>query len=285
MANRLRTIYWEMTQLINTTASRYSFNRCVPGILSEIAGDIKNRRILDVGCGIGKYSKLFAGNQYIGIDVGDYQFEKNLIEDSSFCRANVEDIPFKDNTFDIIFSSFMIEHVESADKALLSVYRALKQGGWFLSSTGTKWARPMGEMHKLFWKEDDDSVGQAHHYFEIDELRNLYDKAGFEDIDIRYVGGPLATSIELVITFFRLLTMKIKGQTYTHGRNSDETGNKAIKKKSMFSRILGAVWVLLQFPVRWTLYEISFWFDLVLSNLGGARFVVVTASRRDIVRQ
>lgn len=280
MTSRLRNTYWKMAQLINTTASRYSFNRRVPRILSETAGDIENCLVLDVGCGIGEYSKLFSGNKYIGIDIGDYQFKKQLIEDSSFCRANVEDIPFKDNTFDIVFSSFMIEHVESAEKALLSIKKVLKPGGCFLASTGTRWARPMGEMHKLFWNEDDDSIGQAHHYFEIYELQSLYDKAGFEDIEIRYAGGPLATSIELIIVFFRFLTMKIKGQKYTHGRNSDETGNKTIIKKSMVSRSIGAIWVLLQFPIRWMFYEISFWFDLVLSNLGGARFVIVTACRK-----
>ena len=31
------------------------------------------------------------------------------------------------------------------------------------------------------------SIGQAHHYFEADELISLYDNAGFEDIEVRYL--------------------------------------------------------------------------------------------------
>ena len=73
--------------------------------------------------------------------------------------------------------------------------------------------------------------------------------------------------------------MKLSGRKYTHGRNLDEAGSIVVKKRGLFPRFLGAAWVVVQFPFRWILYEMVFWFELLISRLGGARYVVVTARR------
>jgi ubiquinone/menaquinone biosynthesis C-methylase UbiE len=279
MANIVRRTYRRMAELINISASRFSYDRRVTSMLTGIIDLGKELRVLDAGCGIGKYSKLFGGMLYVGVDRGDYRFRRDLIEHSSFCRASVLDLPFEDETFDIVFSSFMIEHVQDMDGALVSMYRVLKRGGLVLISTGSRWARPLGEMHAIFWKEEDESIGQAHHYFSVRELEKLLDGAGFGEIEIQRVGGPFAFLSDFFRTFFRLLGMKMTGRRYMHGRNSDETGKQSPQKRSSIPRMVRAAWVVVQFPVRRLYYEISYWLDRLLCRVGGARFLVVTARK------
>lgn len=45
-------------------------------------------------------------------------------------KMDVHDIPFEDNTFDIVFCNHVLEHVEDDIKVLKEFYRVLKPGGW-----------------------------------------------------------------------------------------------------------------------------------------------------------
>jgi len=45
-------------------------------------------------------------------------------------KANILKIPFEDNTFDVIFCNHVLEHIEDDKKAMLELYRVMKNGGW-----------------------------------------------------------------------------------------------------------------------------------------------------------
>ncbi len=45
-------------------------------------------------------------------------------------KMDVHDIPFEDNTFDVVFCNHVLEHVEDDEKVLSEFYRVLKPGGW-----------------------------------------------------------------------------------------------------------------------------------------------------------
>ncbi|GEM_PF-3000443 len=275
----MRSFFAFMVDVLVTSASRYSYNRRISRILKSIVPDMKNLLVLDAGCGEGEYFRLFGGNTYIGIDIGDYNFKRSLIDGAHFCRARIEELPFRHGTFDLVFSSFMIEHVEDIAAALASIGDVLKARGAIFLSTGTKWARYTGEMHSLFWKASDDSIGQAHHYFDVGELTNIIRDAGYKGVSACYVGGPFATCIELVITFFRLLIMKLRGERYMHGRDSDEAESANEERNSGIAHFIWKLTVPLQFCIRLPLYEISYWMDLLLSPLRLSRFVVITANQ------
>jgi SAM-dependent methyltransferase len=277
MINLLRHTFRYMTRVIGTSASRYSYNRRLPAILAEMHLDMRGKRVLDAGCGDGRYSSLFDGANYTGIDIGKYDFKRGLIGNAGFCRARVDEPPFENDTFDFVISSFMLEHVADVPGVLASIRSLLKPGGGMMLSTGTKWARPVGEMHHLFWRKQDESVGQAHHYFDLQELVKLHREAGFENVSVQLVGGPIAISIEVVIVFFRLLMMKIRGRRYTHRRDSDETGKAVQVRRNSIGHLVWKVLVPLQFCIRWTLYEFSYWVDRALLPLRCAQFVVIKA--------
>jgi len=45
-------------------------------------------------------------------------------------KMNVLDIPFPENTFDVVFCNHVMEHVEDDIKAMQEIQRVLKKGGW-----------------------------------------------------------------------------------------------------------------------------------------------------------
>ena len=45
-------------------------------------------------------------------------------------KMDVHDIPFEENTFDVVFCNHVLEHVEDDIKVLKEFYRVLKPGGW-----------------------------------------------------------------------------------------------------------------------------------------------------------
>jgi SAM-dependent methyltransferase len=44
-------------------------------------------------------------------------------------KADICDLPFDDNTYDIIFCNHVLEHIPNDEKAMLELYRVLKPGG------------------------------------------------------------------------------------------------------------------------------------------------------------
>ncbi len=45
-------------------------------------------------------------------------------------KADICNLPFKDNSFDIIFCNHVLEHIPDDTKAMQELYRILKPGGW-----------------------------------------------------------------------------------------------------------------------------------------------------------
>lgn len=45
-------------------------------------------------------------------------------------KADICKLPFKDNTYDIIFCNHVLEHIPDDTKAMQELYRVLKPGGW-----------------------------------------------------------------------------------------------------------------------------------------------------------
>jgi ubiquinone/menaquinone biosynthesis C-methylase UbiE len=98
----------------------------------------KKGTFLDVGCGAGyamKKAKDEFDSKVYGIDpqpgqhgVGREGSNYN-IDDITIIQATAEKIPFEDNTFDVVYSSHVLEHVASEEKSLNEMKRVLKDDG------------------------------------------------------------------------------------------------------------------------------------------------------------
>lgn len=45
-------------------------------------------------------------------------------------KADIQNLPFENDTFDVIFCNHVLEHVDDDKKALSELYRVMKPGGW-----------------------------------------------------------------------------------------------------------------------------------------------------------
>ena len=108
-------------------------------------GDVKGKKILDVGCGNGVYLLTMAkmGGQVSGQDISPEAIadnEKLLRKNGANAELKVGDaakLLFGDNSFDGVFSADFFEHIsyEQKVRVISEVYRVLKPGGVFVIKT------------------------------------------------------------------------------------------------------------------------------------------------------
>lgn len=88
-------------------------------------------RILDAGCGTGKFFGMeFAreiGCQLVGIDLRQDLSANSEIDFG--VRAELSGLPFADGSFDVVNCRLVIEHVDFPGTVLKEFYRVLKPGG------------------------------------------------------------------------------------------------------------------------------------------------------------
>jgi ubiquinone/menaquinone biosynthesis C-methylase UbiE len=174
--------------------------------LSKYAKD--NFKILDLGCGSGRLYHLFEefqGVDYVGVDQSEGQIEiaKEKFPELDFQVAEMKELPFTDNEFDIIYCIATFHHLPdeaSRIKSLNEMKRVLKTGGqiimtnWNLNSKTTKKMvekrkfKKDGQDVMVPWLNSDGEVlGERYYYaFSVEELEDLFKKTDLQLEDQYY---------------------------------------------------------------------------------------------------
>ena len=107
----------------------------------KILGDVRGKNILDLGCGFGVHAKILKGKggHVIGVDTAQSMLEigRSMYPDLELLLIKEREMPFPDETFDIVISDLVIMMIESKEKIqdiVNGIYRILKRGGIFLFS-------------------------------------------------------------------------------------------------------------------------------------------------------
>jgi len=98
----------------------------------------ENKRVLDVGCGTGRWTR-FVADRALTVDAVDPSDAVNIASkfladhgNVRLSRATVDKLPFADYSFDFIFSLGVLHHVPDTQLAMDQCVRKLKPGGYFL---------------------------------------------------------------------------------------------------------------------------------------------------------
>ena len=164
--------------------------------------------IMDFGCGQGSLlsvlSESFSVSNLSGCDISDQLCENARIKvPSADVRvADLEDLPFKDNSIDCGFATEVLEHMETPVKALKEIHRVLKPNSKLLISLPNKdWFKfdeYLGKREK-FQPVDDK-------FYTVSEMEEFLMEAGYSVIKVRggenlYFGGGLPRLIEKIALF------------------------------------------------------------------------------------
>lgn len=149
--------------------------------LKYVISKYSTGKILDVGCGNKPYEHLFDFNKetYIGCDV--VQSSDNKVD--VLCLAT--NIDFPDETFDTVFSTQVMEHVNNSDLMMKECNRVLKQNGIFILSVPLCW-----ELHE-----------EPYDFFRFTKygLDELCTRNNFEILELIPNGGKWAAIFQMNI--------------------------------------------------------------------------------------
>lgn len=108
--------------------------------------DWKGMRIMDAGCGMGRYSRVAheLGADVVAIDLGTALIRLKDLADASdrmhIVQGNLMSPPIKKNSFDIVYSLGVIHHTPSAHQTFRKLSELVKPGGrlsvWVYGTNG-----------------------------------------------------------------------------------------------------------------------------------------------------
>jgi ubiquinone/menaquinone biosynthesis C-methylase UbiE len=189
-------------------------------------------RLLDGGCAYGYGTKFFArkAKETYGVDPNNelVDIAKKRYKYIKFYKSGLENMPFKDNFFDVVVMTDVIEHVENEVKAFSEIYRVLKKGGCLIITSPYKGLFSFMDVEnypyfvrtKLPWiyrllKKGEKRIskpgyerGKHKHYF-IKDIIRLLDCSSFKGNylikkNFRYglIMGPLIGNLNLFLSLF-----------------------------------------------------------------------------------
>lgn len=162
---------------------------------------IKNKTVLDVGCGFGWCEFTFSKyhpKKMIGIDPSEESIKiarKFKHPSCSFKIGNALKLPFKDNTFDTVMSWEVLEHIpkNTEEQMFKEIYRVLKPGGQvFLSTQYRNFFATV--LDPAWW-----FVG--HRHYRRRDIKNFAEKANLSIKKI-YTKGGMYTIIGTMNMYF-----------------------------------------------------------------------------------
>jgi len=106
-----------------------------------IKNNVSIQRILDLGCGRGELAKILSlhvkADEVVGVDIDEEALKVSReLRHMMVVRADLNaGIPLRDNYFDLILMSEVIEHIYNTDLVLSESWRVLKPCGYMLLTT------------------------------------------------------------------------------------------------------------------------------------------------------
>ena len=158
---------------------------------------------LDYGAGRGIVKQMnFKGlaKHVAGVDPEEGIYGNPFLDEARQIALSDNKIPYDDNTFDIVFSDNVMEHIQQPGIVLAEIIRVLKPGGVFLSKTPNKWhymavtARLTPtwlhkHYNKLRGREAFDTFPTAYKLNSSGAVRRYARKTGFLVQDIQFFEG------------------------------------------------------------------------------------------------
>lgn len=123
-------------------------------LIREHLGELAGRRVLDVGCGKGRFARVFQEQEPLaeiwGLDISEEMLR--YVPPGIHTRAGaMTELPFEDNFFDAAYATESLEHAVEIAKAVGEICRVVKPGGRI--AIIDKNAEHWGRLHTPEWEK------------------------------------------------------------------------------------------------------------------------------------
>lgn len=183
--------------------------------------------VLDIGCNEGLLLSSIGtrSKNAIGIDIRSGCFEKRYKSHNiKFINANAEQLPFKDEAFDVVIMSDVLEHIINPKNAIKEIDRVLSKGGFFLLTVPNKGALDFLDVLNLkhrfpilyhyfniIFKTESDIVkagikeSSFHRHYSVQELKDVLPK-NFKIEIMQYHGFLLCYILDIIAVLYKKIT-------------------------------------------------------------------------------
>ena len=172
------------------------FNQWPPVMIST-AAVTEGEDVLDVGCGTGvltrELTRHVGGNgSATGFDLSESMLgvARERCPEATFKQGNVVDLPFDDQIFDVVISSFMLMFVPDPEKALSEMRRVLKTGGrlvvsvWQSLENHVVYRKLVEATHEVAGADSANSMAWPFSMGEPGRLESIFRAAGIDEVAI-----------------------------------------------------------------------------------------------------
>jgi len=107
--------------------------------LKELFPPLKEKQVLDLGCGYGwhcKYAAEQGASRVLGIDLSRKMLEEACRRSAddviTYRLCGIEEYEYPENSWDVVISNLALHYIEDLDTVFRNVKRTLRTGGTFL---------------------------------------------------------------------------------------------------------------------------------------------------------
>jgi len=115
-------------------------------LILEYFGDLNGKRVLDVGCGKGRFARVFL-DRYPRAGIVAFDLAESMLRyvspGLSPCAGSMTALPFAGESFDCAYATESLEHAVDIESAVAEICRVLKPGGRIviIDKNIEKWGR------------------------------------------------------------------------------------------------------------------------------------------------
>lgn len=125
---------YKKTQLDSYSGSPITenrLNRCLGAMQDKLSGKL----VLEAGCGAGRFTEVLLKKRAVlvssdlssAVEVNAENFPVN--ENHLVIQADINDMPFADESFDLVICLGVIQHTANTEKTIEDLYKLVKKGG------------------------------------------------------------------------------------------------------------------------------------------------------------
>ncbi len=134
------------------------------------------KHMLEVGCGTGHWTTFFAEQGFRVLATDSSKSMLRIAEEKkpaniTFHRADADNLPFENKSFDVISAVTVLEFVDDKQQVFDEIYRVLKPGGWLLLGC-------LNANSELGKTKSNDQVYKHGDFLTIDQLQTFLTKFG-----------------------------------------------------------------------------------------------------------